>query len=498
MTEAGAVLGALGGAGLVLARSRAELLAGLAGLAGAIALLATGEGLISGVDADTPGLIAALAAGAVAVGALGAVMLRFPAAVLPLLLVTAPLRLPIEADAGNPLILGFAGTGGLGRFYPFYIALAGALVALVWRLLRGVRPAAIPGALALPLALLFALVAVSLTWSADRAAGVDQLVFFWLPFAALVAVTAHTPFGSNGPRLLAITVVVEAAVFAALGLWQAVTHELLFFTVALERANDIGSLFRVTSAFQDPNHYGRFVVLGLAVMLVGLWAGRLRAAAAAPLLAVLAVGLYFSYSQSSMVALAVVALAVAFVAGDRRVRRGVALVTVAAAIAGAGVGGAALIGGSADAVTSDRSTLVEDTGSVFLRHPLAGVGVGAQPRVTRDEAQPGTAVIQNASHTTPLTVAAELGVLGLAACAGIVIGCLKVLRELWRRQPPLALGLGAVLLALFVHSLFYGGLFENPIFFGALGVAAAAVTQRPRPPQSAAARTGKPFEALRS
>ena len=56
------------------------------------------------------------------------------------------------------------------------------------------------------------------------------------------------------------------------------------------------------------------------------------------------------------------------------------------------------------------------------------------------------------SHTTPLTVAAELGLVGFALYVFLLlaaIGCL-LLRE---TLPTLALALGAVLLALFTHSL---------------------------------------------
>lgn len=498
MIEAGAVLGALAAAGLMLARSRAELVGAFGALGLATVLLAGGDGSAARIDFSSSTVIGALAAGAVLLGLLAALFVRFSSAVAPLLLIAAPLRLPIEADERNPLVLGIAGAGGLGRLYPFYAVLAGAILALAWRIARGFRPAPLPRLLAVPLALLVALTAVSLLWSADRTEGVDQLIFFWLPFTAVVPVLAHTPFPPGSARALGVTLVAEATLFAALGIWQAITHDLLFFTVALERANDLSSLFRVTSAFQDPNHYGRFLVLGFAVLLTAMWTARVSARAAAPLVATLAAGLYFSYSQSSMVALAAVAILVAVVAGNRGVRRTIAALSIVLALAGVAVVVVALAGGTAESVTSDRSTLVQDTGTVFLAHPVAGVGVGAQPLVTRDETEPGTAVIQNASHTTPLTVAAELGILGLTAYAALVLGAIGLLRKLARRRPPLALGLGAVLLGLLVHSLFYGGFFENPIAFGALGVAAAALPQRSGAVESPAARTGKPLEAMRS
>jgi hypothetical protein len=47
-----------------------------------------------------------------------------------------------------------------------------------------------------------------------------------------------------------------------------------------------------------------------------------------------------------------------------------------------------------------------------------------------------------------------------------------------RRAPPLGLGLGAVFLALFVHSLAYSGFFEDPVTWLAIAVAASYMLSR--------------------
>ena len=67
-----------------------------------------------------------------------------------------------------------------------------------------------------------------------------------------------------------------------------------------------------------------------------LWAGKIGVALAAPLMVLLFAGLYFSYSQSSMAALFVVAAAVTLVAGDRTARRAVLVATAVALIVAAG------------------------------------------------------------------------------------------------------------------------------------------------------------------
>jgi hypothetical protein len=75
----------------------------------------------------------------------------------------------------------------------------------------------------------------------------------------------------------------------------------------------------------------------------------------------------------------------------------------------------------------------------------------------------------------PLTVASELGIVGLALVAWLltVLARLALARGAAR---PERLALGLALLAIFVHSLFYAAFFEDPLTWGlaALLVACAA------------------------
>ena len=147
--------------------------------------------------------------------------------------------------------------------------------------------------------------------------------------------------------------------------------------------------------------------------------------------------------------------------------------------------------------TSERSDRVSQTSEVVGDHPVAGVGLGGQPH-----GQPGGCpraskpTAEFVSHTTPLTVAAELGVGGPAAPTW------ALLPRRGPRQSPgegagtagLGLALGAALLALFVHSLFYRGFLEDPLAWLVLGLRlrAASPSGRRRGADRAAERERGP------
>ena len=145
-------------------------------------------------------------------------------------------------------------------------------------------------------------------------------------------------------------------------------------------------------------------------------------------------------------------------------------------------------GRSAKDVTSGRSRLVSVTLEVFTERPLAGVGIGGQPRASSELSGKGRPS-RNASHTTPFTVLAELGAIGFALYAWLVVAVSWALFEVTRIDRALGIGLAAVLLALLVHSFLYAGLFEDPLTWGTLGLTAAVLARNAR------ARERAPVEA---
>jgi O-antigen ligase len=492
-----AVLGALGAAFVLLARTRSMLLAGFA-------LLACAEaGLIWSLSGDggtnlTVGPFKILAAGAgLIMLILGtAALVRWPEATTPLVLAAAPFRLPLDVDPDARFFLRVGASGELGRLLPLYCVLGAACLALIVRVVRENDVPVLPMLAALPAAAFTAFAALSLLWTSDLEAGTTTLAFFLLPFTALVAVVARAPFPPWLSRVLAIIAVALGTLFAVIGIWQALTHELLFFAPNLEVANTYAPIFRVTSLFRDPSLYGRHVVLGIVVVVVAVWFRRVPLLPAVALIAVLWTGLYYSYSQSSLAALFVALLAIAAIAGNRSVRQAVAVGTAVLLLVGTALVVNEALDTSVRRATSDRSRRVELTARVFAEHPIAGVGIGSQPLASQQLSERSGPKPNFVSHATPITVAAELGVIGLLLYIALLVAAALLIEAVRRQDAALGLTLAATLIALFVHSLFYSGFFEDPITWLALAIAAGYLISRDQPTEEVATIAPSPEPAL--
>lgn len=477
MGQIAALVGALGACAVLLGRGRVPILAGLA-------LLAIAEtGLVIDLSDHghriSPKLVALGVAALVPMGILGAVFARWPALVTPIVLAASPFRPPLSFGSEHRFYVGVASAGQLGRLLPLYGVLGATALALGWNALRARELTRVPPVVAAPATAFLAIAALSLLWTNDVHAGENVLAYFLFPFAVLVAVVARAPFPAWMPRVLATIAVALATLFAIVGLIQAATHKLWFFSPSVEVGNAYSSFFRVTSLFRDPSLYGRHVLLGIVVLLVAVLYGRVSPYVALPLVAVLFAGLWFSYSQSSMAALFAATLALAAVAGNRALRRVAVVTALIVALAGAGLVVASVGRHSAKQVTSDRSRRIELTLKVFRSHPLAGVGLGGQPLASRARSSSqGGSPTRFVSHTTPLTIAAELGVMGLVAYLALLGGAGALISRVRHLGPALGLGLAATLLALFVHSLFYSGFFEDPVTWLVLAVASSFVLSR--------------------
>jgi O-antigen ligase len=277
-----------------------------------------------------------------------------------------------------------------------------------------------------------------------------------------------------------------ALVFAGIGFVEYATRH-LFLNPKVIASNQLQDYFRVNSLFFDPNIYGRFLAVVMSLLAaVQLWARQWRPLIAVSLtLAVLLAGLVLTFSQSSMAALLVGCLVLAALRWPaRRVLAGAAcvgVVALAAAVAFPGVTRVNLGSGrSLDTATSGRTQLIKVGVKMFLARPILGYGSGAFAKEFRTRVKTTDERAASASHTIPITVAAEQGVVGLASYAFVLFTAFALvwqgLGRLRSREPPPAEliargGIAAAFTGLVVHTMAYAAFLEDPLTWTLLGAA---------------------------
>jgi putative inorganic carbon (HCO3(-)) transporter len=323
------------------------------------------------------------------------------------------------------------------------------------------------------------LYALQATYSADFSKALENMVFFYVPFALLFALLREVRWTRELLLVCLGTAVALAVVFAGIGFVEYYRKH-LFLNPKVVAANEYSNFFRVNSLFFDPNIYGRFLALVMiAVTAAVLWGVRRREVllGAAVLLWLLA-GLVTSFSQSSIAALL---LGLAVLAAWRWDVRGtlyvagalvaIALVVVALAPPSLHLGLSGK-GGSASNATSGRTKLIEGGLSLFADRPLEGFGPGSFALEYRAHKHVDSADATSASHTIPITVAAEQGTVGLALYVVLLISAFAVLFRDAGRSPP-RIALAACLAALVLHTFTYADFLEDPLTWTLLGVGAA-------------------------
>ena len=343
----------------------------------------------------------------------------------------------------------------------------------------------------MPLAALVGWGGLSLLWSDDLREGSIFILAFVLPFGLLAIGFARLPWARRPLLWLYGGLIITAAAFAYVGLYQWATRD-VFWNPTVIVGNAYAPFYRVNSVFWDPSIYGRYLVVAilatLALVLLGLRGRDL--ALGIILIATLWVGLLFSFSQSSFAALIAGVLAAATVVWRWRAAAALGLAAVVLITVGfatpqvrnelleesrAGLNNA----------TSGRASLVGNGIRIARDNPLTGVGVGSFKRAYADRTGlRGREPRKAASHSTPVTVAAETGFLGLLLLGWLAVVALgRTLLGTHRGDAGrAALAVGLTLGAIGVHSLFYNALFEDPITWALLGLAALTIARRREEP----------------
>jgi O-antigen ligase len=424
-------------------------------------------------------------------GGVGAVVVL---TVLALLFDRRPSWLPVAAAATLPFRVPIASGGSTANLLvPLYLVVAaGAAAYAIPRLAGRERPEVgrAPGALEWALAASVALYGIQSSYSADFGHALENVVFFYVPFALLFALVARVAWTPKLARVCLGVLVVLALALVGIGFVEYATRH-LFLNPKVIASNQLEDYFRVNSLFFDPNIYGRFLAV-VMLLLAGwlLWARRQReVVAGALLLAVLWGGLVLTFSQSSFTALLVGLAILGAMRWSVRwalILSGGALV-VAVVFVALAPGAVHLDLGnskSADKATSGRYDLIKGGLKLFKRAPLVGQGSGSFAREYRRAEHVSPERAASASHTIPVTVAAEQGLIGLVVYLALLAAALARLFRGARRVPERA-AVAAAFVALLAHSMMYAAFLEDPLTWTLLGAGTAmalwAAVREPAP-----------------
>jgi len=365
-------------------------------------------------------------------------------------------------------------------------------------------------------AVLYALQAL---YSEDFSKGLQNVCFFFVPFSLVYGLLRDVSWDRKLLTLVVWVIGIEAVCFVVVGTVEWVSRS-LFWNDQVIRSNEFHTYFRVNSVFWDPNVYGRYLALvAVVAMSVLLWAReRKTLALLTSLIAAVWFGLVPTFSQSSFAALLAGLVVLAALRWSLKWTAIAAVVGVAATMLIVTIAGSF----SFDRInidTSGRANLVSGGIHLFTQRPIYGYGSGSFPKAYRQHVETRKAPV-SVSHTEPITIAAEQGLLGLTAYIALVLTALWTMTTSLRpsllglsvsraggvvggpapedalttaggggsptatgpaRHTPIArAAVLATFVALIVHTMAYAGFFEDPITWVLLAAAAslAAANQR--------------------
>ena len=429
--------------------------------------------------------------GTVAVGALALAFRRWPL-LMPLAIVAAlPFRVPLHAggDTANLLV-------------PLYLVIAAAVITTLLRDWNSPPSSWSPRPLAWTLAAFVVLYALQTLYSGDFSKGLQNICFFLVPFTVAYRLLREVEWDRRLLTLVLVVVGVEATAFVLVGSVEYLTRS-LFWNDQVIRSNEFHTYFRVNSVFWDPNVYGRYLALVIVVAMAALlWVRERRAfALLTALVGFLWLGLAETFSQSSFLALLAGLAVLAAVRWSWKWTLGAVVIgAVGAVLVVTLVGGTGKVNFSRLNIdTSGRANLVSGGLDLFTERPLQGYGSGSfQTAYSAHRTNKDIPV--SVSHTEPVTIAAEQGLLGLIVYVALILVALWTLASgiragpsrvdaggesengasLPRPQdsPPVAARAAvlAAFVALLVHTMAYAGFFEDPITWVLLAIGASLAT----------------------
>ncbi len=340
--------------------------------------------------------------------------------------------------------------------------------------------------LTLPLALLFAVFALSTLYALDVSAARTESIrlLFSLGSFALV------PFFVRDAASLRWTLyafVFSAGALAIAGIYQQAT-DTFFWNPGLGLYGER----RINATFADPNHFARFLLeaIVLATMLWPFARRRMRYGFLLPAIALSVLTLVFTGSRGAWVVgaialpVAVLTLPIERALRLRLLGAGAAALAVAVLIV-AGI--SPYFTKRLDTFTfgfeaaGARPYLVKAGLNMFADHPVTGVGAGGYQSSFENDylryKDPKIKANITISHTSVVTIMAELGLIGMTAVAFVAVRFATYVREVLAHAPPelrtAAIGLALLAAIIFLGSQTEGRFLEDPYLWLAAGLIVA-------------------------
>jgi len=267
---------------------------------------------------------------------------------------------------------------------------------------------------------------------------------------------------------------------APLTFYQAYTGNLLWQEVHVQ-----GAFWRINATFVDPNIFARFLVLAIASNLILQYFSNSKSK-----LSLYTVGLFvlvgelvLTMSRGGILTLGVVILFLLVMLRSRRV-------LIPAGIMGVlGLGAVIMNSGlitrflnikqELTAPGSVRMNLIKAGIDIFENSPTWGVGLGGfQKKYLADYLANPTDTSVSLSHTSAVTIAAELGWIGIISFSLIGIALIHTLYRVSQSiKASYVLGIGyfSWIIAIFISSQMEARFFEDPMLWLSMGMLVALV-----------------------
>jgi len=269
-----------------------------------------------------------------------------------------------------------------------------------------------------------------------------------------------------------------------LALYEGMTRHFIWRTYLAE-----GMIARVNATFVDPNIFARYLVLAIVANLIlqywntAAWKRIVYIGSLLGLLGALAITL----SRSGILTLAIVLVLTVLLIPRKRMIQPIGLL---------GLIGVVMIAmrptiwqrlltfrEGFGALDAQRQYLWKAAWAMFTDHPILGVGLGGFQEVFLTQYIRFKTAIPDTegatlSHTTILTIAAELGLMGLAALAWVWIALIRVLRGLRKlgldrnglEQYIPGVGYFLWITTVFISSQAEARFFEDPMIWISMGM----------------------------